>query len=209
MPNQKFTIMTDPVLSHLAQDPQLKTLISRVVLPELNLRPDIYFDLLDSITSQQLSTKAAATIFNRFLDIFPNRYPQPDQLLATSLDQLRAVGLSRQKSTYLWNVAEYFQQAATIQINWELQTDEAIIQELTQIKGVGKWTVEMILIFSLGRPDVFPVDDLGIQQGIIKLYGLTETGRALKQKMHEIAAPWSPFRSFASRYIWRYKDGNI
>lgn len=85
-------------------------------------------------------------------------------------------------------------------------SDEEIIEFLSQIKGVGKWTVQMLLMFTLGRPDVFPVDDLGIQQAMIRLYQLNETGKDLKKKMQEIAEPWQPFRTVACRYLWRWKD---
>jgi DNA-3-methyladenine glycosylase II len=93
-------------------------------------------------------------------------------------------------------------------MDWSGMSEEDIIAFLTQIKGVGKWTVEMLLMFSLGRTDILPVDDLGIQQGIKRLYALEETGKELKKRMIEIAEPWRPYRTYACRYLWRFKDQN-
>jgi DNA-3-methyladenine glycosylase II len=193
---------------HLAQDPKLKTLIDTISMEiSEGVRPDIYLILLDSIVSQQLSVKAATTIFNRFCDLFPDRYPQPQLILDMDAEAMRAVGLSYQKAGYIKNVATFAIEKDFLTKDWDNMTDDEIVNYLIEIKGVGKWTVQMLMMFSLHRPDVFPIDDLGVQNGMIQLYGITETGKALKQKMIEIATPWAPYRSIASRYIWRYKDG--
>ncbi|MEN0006315.1 MAG: DNA-3-methyladenine glycosylase 2 family protein, partial [Bacteroidota bacterium] len=155
----------------------------------------------------QLSGKAAGTIHRRFLELFPDGYPHPDTIQTFELADLRAVGLSRQKASYIQNVAEYFLEHKLLDRDWTTASDEAILKELTAIKGVGKWTVQMILMFTLQRKDVFPVDDLGIQQAIQLLFGLEELkGRELKKKMQEVAAPWRPYRTVASLYLWRWKD---
>ena len=167
---------------------------------------DLYYDLLRSIIGQQLSGKAAASIHSRFLELFPDGRPLPGAVLRLELPQLRSAGLSRQKAGYIQNVATYFSDRSAQSRNWAALDDEAIVRELTTIKGVGKWTVQMILMFSLGRGDVFPVDDLGIQQGMTQLYGLTETGRALRRRMLELAEVWRPYRTYACRAVWRYKD---
>lgn len=187
-------------------DARLQAITEQIDLPTLSPQTDMYVVLLESIVSQQLSVKAADTIFKRFLGLFENNYPNPTTLLKFSLDELRAVGLSRQKASYLQAVAQFHQTKGMDYTTLKDKTDEEIIQYLTQIKGVGKWTVEMLLIFALQRPDVFAVDDLGIRQAITKLYGLQEAGKELSQKMLALAENWKPQRSLACRYLWRWKD---
>lgn len=164
---------------------------------------DIYEALLSSIVSQQLSGKAAKTIYGRFLQLFPESYPHPDLLLQLESAKLREVGLSQQKAQYVQNVAAYFNNPEVKKVTWPEWSDDKILQELTSIKGVGKWTVQMILMFPLNRPDVLPHDDLGIQKGFIQLYGLSETGKALRSRMDEIAEPWKPYRTYGCRYLWK------
>ena len=195
------------MLDHIRQDPKIAQ-ITKVV--EIKLNPaeeiDVYHNLLASIVSQQLSIKAADTIFERFLNLFPDKYPYPEEVLKFNLDDLRLVGLSRQKATYLQNVADF---ALNEGITWEIlspKTDQEIIDYLTKIKGVGKWTVEMILMFNLQRPDVFPVDDLGIQQAMKMLYQLEVEGKELRAEMVKIAENWRPYRTLACRYLWKWKD---
>lgn len=167
---------------------------------------DVYFDLLESIVSQQLSVKAAATIHGRFVGLFEDGLPHPEKLLALDVPTLRAVGLSNQKAGYMLNVANFFVTEKLHGVDWSTMTDEEIIKRLTAIKGVGRWTVEMILMFTLNRPDILPVDDLGIQNAIKRLYELEETGKALRIRMVEIAEPWRPYRTHACRYLWKWKD---
>jgi DNA-3-methyladenine glycosylase II len=198
----------DDMLLCLAQDAKLAPLLTMIELPEWpEQQPDVYATLLDSITSQQLSVKAAATIHQRFLDLFEDHYPDPNILIDLSPETLRQVGLSGQKSQYLRNTAAFFLENNLMQYNWKQHTEEEIVQLLTQIKGVGRWTVEMILMFSLHFPDVFPIDDLGVQQAIIKLYEISPDlkGKPLRKTMTEIAEPWRPYRSYASRYLWKWK----
>lgn len=192
----------------LAQDAKLAPLLTMIELPEWpEQQTDVYATLLDSITSQQLSVKAAATIHQRFLELFEDHYPDPNILIDLSPETLRQVGLSGQKAQYLRNTAAFFLENNLMQYNWRQHTEEEIVQLLTQIKGVGRWTVEMILMFSLHFPDVFPIDDLGIQQAIIKLYEISPDlkGKPLRKTMTEIAEPWRPYRSYASRYLWKWK----
>jgi DNA-3-methyladenine glycosylase II len=198
----------DDMLLCLAQDAKLAPLLTMIELPEWpEQQTDVYATLLDSITSQQLSVKAAATIHQRFLDLFEDHYPDPNILIDLSPETLRQVGLSGQKSQYLRNTAAFFLENNLMQYNWKQHTEEEIVQLLTQIKGVGRWTVEMILMFSLHFPDVFPIDDLGVQQAIIKLYEISPDlkGKPLRKTMTEIAEPWRPYRSYASRYLWKWK----
>ena len=198
--------MQTQIFDHLSRDPRMATIMPLITLPIIETHNDIYADLLGSIISQQLSVKAAATIESRFLDLFPNRNPSPEYVITLSPEILRGVGLSGQKASYIRNIAAYWIEKQANIKDWMAMSDDDIIAELTQIKGVGKWTVQMILMFRLNRLDIFPIDDLGIRQGMIKLYGIEETGRELIKRLHEIAEPWRPYRSVACRHIWKWKD---
>jgi len=196
----------DKAVKHLSKDKVLKKAINAIVLPKRNPSKDVYAGLISSIVSQQLSVKAAATIHSRFLNLFEDQYPTSKLLLDLDDTELRAVGLSGQKTKYVKNVALFFQEHDLFKKDWSEESDQEIIVLLTQIKGVGKWTVEMILMFVLSREDILPVLDLGIQHGIIQLYGLKEEKKELYSKMEEIAEPWKPYRSIACLYLWAIKD---
>ena len=168
----------------------------------------VYVALLESIVSQQISVKAADAIFGRFLALFPDNYPQPEALLGKTTDELRSAGLSFQKIKYLQSVAEFVLHHPLDHAHLSAMTDEEIVQYLLPIKGIGRWTVEMLLIFVLDRPDVFPIDDLIVRQRMILAYpeqtnGLT--GKALYRTLQAIAETWRPYRTTASRYLWRWK----
>jgi DNA-3-methyladenine glycosylase II len=186
------------------QDATLKAVIDSVtdpVQPEPSV--DIYFDLLQSIVSQQLSVKVAAIIWQRVLDLFPDQYPQDRMLVDYSDETLRGVGLSRQKANYLRNVAQF---SIDHGMDFEMlnaKSDVEIIDYLTAIKGVGKWTVQMVLMFPMDRPNVFPVDDLGIQTKMIAHYKLSGEKKVIRKQMLEIAENWQPYRSLASKYLWK------
>ncbi len=199
----------EDAIVHLKRHDRIGKLIESVHVPDFTPSGKVYYDLLDSIVSQQLSVKVATTIFNRFCTLFPDKYPAPDLLAVIEMERLRSVGLSGQKAQYLQNVAAFSLQNDLESRNWNTMADDEIIEFLTQIKGVGKWTVQMILMFSVGRPDIFPVDDLGIRQAMTKLYGLDENDKKIKQHMIELAEPWRPYRTIASRYLWRWKDSPL
>ena len=181
-------------------------IIEKINLPDNTSSGNVYHDLIRSITAQQLSTKVAQVIFSRFINMYDGMVPEPAQLFETEHEALRSVGYSNQKSKYVKNVAEYFLDKKQEYDYWSNYSDEEVISMLTEIKGVGKWTVEMILIASLERPDVMPLDDFGIQMGIKQLYNLSEEKKELKSKMLEISEAWRPYRSYACRYIWAAKD---
>ena len=200
----------DPALIHLAQDPGMARIIAQTPTPKIfgDSNDDVYLALLESIVSQQISTKAADAIFGRLCSLFPNNYPRAEALLALSFDDLRSVGLSGQKAKYLQSVADFSIQHPLDRAHLDPMTDEEVVQYLTPIKGVGRWTVEMLLMFVLDRPDVFPIDDLVIRQRMVLAYpdqttGLT--GRALYTVLHQIAEPWRPYRTTACRYLWRWR----
>lgn len=194
------------IKSHLEKDPIIRSLVNSVMFDRSPVSSGVYVDLLGSIISQQLSGKVAAVIESRFLNLFPDKYPAPNLLLNKDVEELRSVGLSYQKSNYLQNVARFFVENDLMDFDFSIKDEESIIKLLTQIKGVGKWTVEMILMFSLNRPDVFPIDDLGIRTAIIQLYKLNAEDKNLKSQMIEIAEKWRPYRSYACYLLWRYKD---
>jgi DNA-3-methyladenine glycosylase II len=175
---------------------------------KLKKNTDLHLSLLRAIVGQQLSVKAADTIWKRFTAIFNGEYPSAEKILALRDDQLRAVGLSYQKAGYIRNIAE-FSIANTLEYKQLRKlSDEALIEYLVQIKGVGRWTVEMLLMFSLHRQDVFPKDDLGIRLTMCRLYNIKGvTPREQHIAMIKIAEKWKPFRAVACHYLWRYKDG--
>ena len=198
--------MSIKAVKHLSSDPFLKKAIDLIDLDIVKSNNDIYGALVRSIISQQLSVKAASTIYGRFLDLFEYNYPHHDHVIKMEPETMRQVGLSRQKSGYIKNVATFFKDQKISEKNWSIHSDEEIIKTLTQIKGVGTWTVEMILMFTLDRPDVFPVGDLGIQQAMISLYEIEAEKKELKNRLIEIAEQWRPYRTLACRYLWEWKD---
>ena len=157
--------------------------------------------------SQQLSTRVAEVIFKRFLELYGAKEPTPQQIIDTPFDKLRAIGLSNAKVNYVQNVAKYLLEHNADDKKLIKMSDEEVVAFLTPIKGVGKWTVEMLLMFTLGREDDFSVDDLGIQQAMAKVYKLDLTDKkSLREKMLKISAKWSPYRTYACFYLWKYKE---
>jgi DNA-3-methyladenine glycosylase II len=195
--------------AHLSKDKRLKKVIDRHPGIKLVRRKNIHIYLCGSIMSQQLSTKVAHIIHQRFLALY-GKEPTPQQILETSLDTLRSIGLSNAKTRYLHNVAQF---ALDPGIDYRIlnkMEDEEVIQYLTQIKGVGRWTAEMLLMFSLGRENVFAADDLGIRQAMIKLYGLDPTDRKkFKEEILRLSERWSPYRTYACLHLWQWKDAPI
>ena len=198
--------MLTEIKQHLSKDPILQPLIKNIILKERTAQKTVYEALIRSIVFQQLSGKAAGTIHQRFLALFDNNFPAPQQIQILTPETLRTAGLSRQKAGYVKNVADFFIDNQLIEKDWSTESDEAIIQQLTQIKGVGQWTVEMILMFTLKRMDVLPLDDLVIKNSMVEMYQVTEKGRALKKKLLEIAESWRPYRTAASLYLWQWQD---
>ncbi len=191
---------------HLQKDKKLAQILGEP-LPELQLRENIPLRLMASIMSQQLSTKVAKVIYRRFLEIYNGNEPLPQQVLDTSFETLRAIGLSNAKVSYLQNVARFCIDHNVTDARLLAMPNEEIIDLLTQIKGVGKWTVEMLLMFTLGREDVFAVDDLGIQTAMIKIYKLAiNDKKELKEKMLRLSKKWSPYRTYACLHLWKWKD---
>jgi DNA-3-methyladenine glycosylase II len=194
-------------LTHLGKDKKLKKIIVLQQPVVLVKRKAVWLHLCASITSQQLSTKVADVIYNRFIGLYPRKKPTLQLVMDTPAETLRSIGLSNAKAIYVKNVCAFFTENKLTDAILYKMSNEELIQLLTQIKGVGQWTVEMILMFALGREDVFAADDLGIQQAMAKLYQLDTTDKKqLKQQMQQIAAKWSPYRTYACRYLWGWKD---
>ena len=194
----------------IAADTILQRVVAQTSAPKPSRRGnDLYFTLCDSIVSQQISTKAAAVIFGRFCALFPEGYPAADLVLQKTDEELRAASLSFQKINYLRNVARFHLESGIDNDRLDAMTDDEIIAYLTPIKGVGRWTVEMLLMFSLDRPDVFPIDDLVVRNQMKKAYGITSEGKEMRQQLTAIAETWRPFRSAVCKYLWRWKDESL
>jgi DNA-3-methyladenine glycosylase II len=195
-------------IAHLSKDKKFKKLVDAQETFVLAQRKKVYLHLCSSIISQQLSTKVAKVIYQRFLNLYGTKEPSAQQIIDTPPETLRSIGLSNAKASYVHNVCKFFTENKITDARLHKMSNEEVIDLLTQIKGVGKWTVEMILMFSLGREDVFAIDDLGIQQSIIKLYKLDNSDKKLiKEKILQISGRWSPYRTYACRYLWGWKDG--
>jgi len=192
---------------HLSKDKKIKKIIDLQEPYVLNKQKNIHLHLCYSIMSQQLSTKVADVFHKRFLEIYKGKEPTAKQIVETPFETLRGIGLSNAKANYVLNVSRFFIDEKITDDRLHKMGNEEIIKYLSGIKGVGQWTVEMILMFTLGREDVFAVDDLGIQQAICKLYKIDATDKkAMKEKMLKISSKWSPYRTYACRYLWGWKD---
>ncbi len=197
----------NPHILVLKKDRKLFKAIKAMPTHTLLQRKNIYLSLVSSIISQQLSTRVAEVIYGRFLRLFGKKIPTTEMILALDFALLRSVGLSNAKANYVRNVCLFFKEHSLTDAKLKKMTDEAIIDLLTQIKGVGRWTVEMILMFTLGREDVFAADDLVIQQGMVSIYTLEAPNKKqLVVQMKNIAECWRPYRTYACRYIWNWKD---
>ncbi|HZG01611.1 MAG TPA: DNA-3-methyladenine glycosylase 2 family protein [Chitinophagales bacterium] len=193
--------------AHLSKDRKLKKLIQQHGEIRLTKRKNMALRLCRAIMSQQLSTKVADVIYNRFLALFDHEEPTFEQIATTPLQKLRGIGLSNAKAQYVLNVAAFATSHGLDDRRLSKMTDHALVEYLTQIKGVGKWTVEMQLMFTLARPDVFSIDDYGIQVAMAQLYGLNPANKKqFKEEMTRIASKWSPYRTFACMHLWRHKD---
>jgi DNA-3-methyladenine glycosylase II len=191
---------------HLARrDPVLKQLMGTVGPCTLRHEPDGFAALVRSIISQQISTRAAATIHGRLLEALGKEGLLPPVLLALSDEQMRSAGLSASKVRSLRDLAEKVHtEVVPLERLGEL-TDEEVIETLLPVRGIGRWTAQMFLIFSLGRPDVLPVDDLGLRAGVQQVYELGELPD--RTALTEMAEPWRPYRSVATWYFWRSRGG--
>jgi len=183
-------------------DPILANVIKNAPLPTLLPHQNYYQSLVESIISQQLSVKAAATILERFVALFPGGFPTPEEILDKDIETYRSVGLSRQKATYIVDLAQKVIDETIVFDQLDTLSNDEVIKELIQVKGVGVWTVHMFLMFCMGRLDVLPVGDLGIKNGIQRLYNFED--KPTETEMITLAQTnnWHPYESLASWYIW-------
>ncbi len=194
-------------IGHLSKDRKLKKLLANGQPHQLRKRKNICTYLCASIMSQQLSTKVADVIYTRFIALFDGKEPAPQQIVDIPFEKLRAIGLSNAKVNYVKNVALFELEKGMSAKKLAKMSNEEVIAYLTEIKGVGRWTVEMLLMFALGREDVFAVDDLGIQNAMIRLYKLDrEDKKQFKEELLKISSRWSPYRTYACVHLWRWKD---
>lgn len=193
-------------LEHLHKDKKLSKVIATQVPITLQKRKNVHVQLCASIISQQLSTKVAEIIYQRFLGLFETEAPTNEEILELSFEKLRSIGLSNSKTHYIRNVCEFFIEEKLTDAKLHKMTSDELLEKLVQIKGVGKWTVEMLMMFTLGYEDVFAVDDLGIQQSMTKLYKLDASDKKkMKADMLRISKKWSPYRTYACRYLWGWQ----
>jgi len=186
-----------------AADPVLRRVISRVGPCKLDpdQRPDIFHALVRAIIYQQLNGTAAGSIYRKFKRIYaPKRFPSTKDILATPDRKLRAAGISPQKLSYLGDLSAKVEAGAVDLRSVRAMGDEAVIEHLTQVRGVGRWTAEMVLIFTLGRPDVLPVDDYGFRRAVQISYRMRQLPKP--DRLRRIAEPWRPHRSVGTWYMW-------
>ena len=191
-------------LTHLKQDKRLAVLIKRHPKPTFERGRDPFVALCRAIVGQQLSVKAAATIYKRFTTIYGSKKLEPKLVLRTTLPRLRAAGLSAQKSRYLWDLAKKFIDGTVDPKHFASTTDEAIRAHLVAVKGIGRWTADMFLMFTLHRLDVLPTGDLGIQKSMQKMFRLKKLPDS--SHMKQLASSWRPYRTIACRYLWDSLD---
>lgn len=183
------------------KDVLLKSLIEEFEEPRLSSRGDLFATLIKSIVGQQISVIAASAVWSRLFDLVGE--VNPESILAKTHEELRQVGLSNRKVEYIVGIAEAWTEGLG-EIDWEQMSDEEVVQELVKLRGVGRWTVQMLLIFALLRQDVFPIDDIGLIRGMEKLYN---SGNPLEtSELYEISEKWMPYRTMGVWYIWRSID---
>lgn len=199
--------MQDAV-NHLAKhDPLLAHVIARYGLCDITPNTNYYQELVDAIISQQLSVKAARTIERRFCELFGSTdFPAPEKILGKNLEELRTAGLSRGKATYILDLAQHVVDGRVKFDHLDTLTNDEIIAELTDVKGIGEWTAHMFLMFCMGRLDVLAHGDLGIKNGVQKLYGFKKLPTSEQIKKLAKRNDWHPYESVACWYIWQSLD---
>jgi DNA-3-methyladenine glycosylase II len=202
------TIDPKKAVKHLATDPVMAKVMGEIgPFRGWPPSPNPFRALARSVIYQQLSGRAAGTIYRRFIGIWgleDEQFPQPEQILAAQEEQLRASGLSRQKAASLRSMAEHFASGELSLEHFQEWDDEEIITHLTRVRGVGRWTAEMFLMFHLGRPDVLPVNDIGINRAMMRRYGLEAMPKP--PEVLRIGEPWRPWATVACWYLWRSED---
>ena len=193
---------------HLSRDPVIKSLINTYHLSPLGESTNLYLDLVNIIISQQLSVKVAKSISDRLHHLLkhkPTARITPHHLLQLSVDQLRSIGLSQPKITYIHYLSRSVIDKHIILDHLKKESDESVFKQITSLKGLGPWSADMFLIFSLQRPDIFSIHDLGLKTAVSRLYHID---RQNLDAINRLSQKWSPYRSLASRYLWASLDNS-
>lgn len=190
-------------LKHLSKDKILKSLIETHGSLDWDYEVNLFDDLISSIVSQQLSVKAADTIYKRFKNLFGGVTPTPEQILEVPDEKIRECGISYSKIKYIKGIAKAVKEGGLDISGLPNLSDQKAVEELTKLKGIGLWTAEMFLMFSLKREDIFSLGDIGLRNAVARLYNID---RDDLKKIEEISLKWSPYRTHASRYLWKSLD---
>ena len=205
MPNRQISYARD-AQTHLSNsDPIMARIIAEVGPLGIMRRSERFQALARTIIFQQLAGPAASAIYNRFVALYPGpKFPSAEQVLATSDEDLRKAGLSGKKALYIKDLAGHIKDGTLNFHRFHRMTDDEIIIDLTRVKGIGRWTAEIFLMFNLGRPDVMPADDLGVQSAVKRAYRMRE--RPTRKRLTKFGQRWSPYRTAAAWYLWRSLD---
>ena len=197
----------DKALIQLSKDNKMEMLINEYGIPKFNNSNDNFNALVKSIIYQQLSGKVADIIYQRLVSLVPKNRINPKSILMVSDNDMRGVGLSLRKVSYIKNLAVYFDTNVFSSKEVQKMSNEAISSELIQIKGIGQWTVDMFLMFTLNRPDIMPYSDLGIQKAMRIVFNLNRL--PTKSEMESLSARWKPYRTIACWYLWKIIDDGV
>jgi len=191
----------EKAIKFLKKDPKFAKIIKQVGKYNVKITKNHYQSLVESIISQQLSGSAANSILKKFRKLFKSKFPKPSEVIKTSDSKLRTAGLSKMKIIYIKELSKKIESKKLNMKKISTQSDEQVIEVLTNVKGIGRWTAEMFLIFSLGRLDILPVGDLGLKKGIQSMYSLKELPQ--KEQIEQLAESWKPYRTVATWYLWK------
>lgn len=206
MTTERRTLLSQAADYLCTHDATLAPVIERFGACTIEPHTNYYQELVDSIISQQLSVKAAATIEKRFVSLFDGNFPTPDQIRSRTIDELRGAGLSRAKASYVLDLAQHIIDGKLLPETLPHLPNDEVIRELTAVKGIGEWTAHMFLIFSLGRTDVLATGDLGVRSAIKKLYGLEQLPSPTEMRAIADENMWHPYESIACWYLWKSLD---
>jgi DNA-3-methyladenine glycosylase II len=199
--------MTNDPIKYLKRDKNLAVALADFTFEKRKREENIALYLCLSIISQQLSTRVARVICDRFLELFTGEEPSCERMLQAEKSTLRSIGLSESKCNYIHNVCHFFLEHQLSDERLHAMTNDEVIQSLIQIKGVGNWTIQMLLMFAMAREDVFAPDDLGIQKAMCRMYNLEKLPpKEMKQRMMAISEHWKPYRTYACLALWSWKD---
>ena len=188
-------------IKFLKKDPKFAKIIMQVGDYNVKITKNRYQSLVEAIISQQLSGYAANSIIKKFRKLYKSKFPKPRDVIKTSDSKLRTTGLSKMKIVYIKELSKKIESKELNMRKISTQSDEQVIEVLTDVKGIGRWTAEMFLIFSLGRLDILPVGDLGLKKGIQSMYSLKELPE--KEQIEQLAESWKPYRTVATWYLWK------